>query len=60
MITYTTANRFDTYVYLDGKLVGCIAKVDGGYQYIPDKHDSSWGGDVLSTLQEVKASLEED
>lgn len=44
-------------VYLDGKAVGEIRSVVGGYQYFPK--GSKNGGELLRTIEMVKASLEE-
>lgn len=48
---------FDTTVKVkvDGKYVGDIKSVSGGYQYFPKGIKS--GGDVYATLQECKDSL---
>lgn len=45
-------------VRLDGKLVGSIRYVNGGYQYFP--LGQKRGGEVFKTLRECKYSLEED
>lgn len=46
-------------VYLDGKRVGCIYKVEGGYQYFPGKV-KNLGGFIYKTIKGVKADLEHD
>ena len=57
-ITYKAgAIKKSVIVYLDGKRVGCIYKVDGGYQYFPGKIKKE-GGSILKTLREVKEDLE--
>ena len=56
MITYENVIN----VRLDGKTIGTIKEVDGGYQYYPKGHGKSWAGDVYPTIKEVKDSLEEN
>ena len=56
-ITYKAgAIKKSVIVYLDGKRVGYIYKVDGGYQYFPGKIKKE-GGSILKTLREVKEDL---
>jgi hypothetical protein len=43
-------------VRLDGKRVGTIKPVEGGWQYFPLRH--KFGGEVFPTLGEVVKSLE--
>lgn len=73
MITYEST-PYNLRVYLEGKLVGAIWQVDGGYQYtvrgrVPFKIASrkahghppcigARGGAVFTTIEAVKASLE--
>jgi len=52
-ITYKT----ETTVILDGKAVGKIKELDGGYQYFPK--GSKVGGEVFTHLRLCKDSLEE-
>lgn len=56
MITYKEIENANIAVYLDKKRAGTIKKVAGGFQYFPKGGKN--GGDVLLTLQAVKASLE--
>jgi len=42
----------------DGKIIGEIRKVSGGFQYFPKGHKE--GGDIFSTLLAVKKSLESE
>lgn len=42
-------------VYLDGKKIGVIHKVDGGFQY---RTKSGSRGEIFKTLAAVKTSLE--
>tara|TARA_R110000772_G_C13310332_1_gene440630 strand:- start:32212 stop:32409 length:198 start_codon:yes stop_codon:yes gene_type:complete len=64
MITYkdgrNSKNSLKTkiLVRLDGKLVGYIHNVYGGYKYYPVGDGS--GGETFSTVSEVKKSLEVD
>jgi hypothetical protein len=59
-ITYKAgAIKQSVIVYLDGKRVGCIYKVEGGYQYFPGKIKKG-GGSILKALKEVKEDLEYD
>ena len=45
-------------VYLDGKHVGVIKQEEGGYRYYPGK--SKRGGELFTTIQQVRNSLESD
>jgi hypothetical protein len=45
-------------VRLDGKRVGTIKPVEGGWQYFPYKHKQ--GGEIFKTIDEVQKSLEFD
>jgi len=56
MITYKEIE--ETIVYLDGKKVGIIKRVIGGYQYFPK--GSKKGGEVFFLLSSVKKSLESE
>ena len=47
-------------VKLDGKVIGTIKTVAGGYQYFPKGHGVKWAGDVYETLEACKTSLEDD
>ena len=63
MITYgiptgTTSNKTVAWVKLEGKLIGHIERVDGGFQYFPKGHKT--GGKVFDTIAKVKHSLEYD
>lgn len=57
MITYEYIGNF-VVVFLDGKNVGRIDRVIGGYKYFPlcDKQ----GGETFGSLQAVKNSLEDE
>ncbi len=44
-------------VRLDGKIVGSIKQVRGGYQYFPK--GSMTGGETFTSVQAVKLSLED-
>lgn len=60
MLTYKTRNVSNNEVidvYLQGKKIGSICKVQGGYQYqINSKHK----GEVFPSVQAVKYSLMND
>jgi len=43
-------------VRLDGRHIGEIRKVAGGYQYFPK--GKNYGGDILPTVGDVQQSLE--
>lgn len=55
MITYR--NNDILKVFLNGRRVGSIRPVAGGYSYF--SYDLDEGGDVFLTVEEVKKSLEE-
>lgn len=60
MISYnarTVDGKTQVLVLLDGKQVGTIHQVRGGYQYVPK--GGGLRGDVLPTLGDVKRSLED-
>ncbi len=46
-------------VKIDGKIVGTIKEVHGGWQYTPKGHGNKWAGDVYPSLKAVKLSLED-
>lgn len=52
MITYKELHE----VYLNGKRIGTIKQVDGGFKYIP-KGRHFHAGTVYSTVAKVKATL---
>lgn len=54
MITYQQS----VIVRLDGRKVGKIVQVEGGWQYWPNRGPLK--GEVLPTLEAVKRSLEEE
>lgn len=43
-------------VKMDGKAIGVIKEVEGGYQYFPK--GSKTGGDILASVAAVRATLE--
>lgn len=45
-------------VRLDGRIIGEIRKVEGGYQYVPKGQKT--GGDILPTVNAVQRSLAEE
>jgi hypothetical protein len=55
-ITYQSFTNH-TSVYLDGKFVGRIHEVTGGFQYIPTGIKN--GGEIYKSIRQVKQSLEE-
>ena len=55
MIQYIPDTISGYHVRLDGKLVGRIRKVKGGYQYFPRGYDK--GGEI-TTLENLKYILE--
>jgi len=57
MISYVCGNN-GVSVRVEGKVVGEIRKVDGGFQYFPK--GQSKGGEVLPTVQAVKRTLENE
>lgn len=57
MLTYKEVTTVT--VKLDGKVIGHIKEVDGGWQYTPKGHSRKWAGEVLPTLKAVKLSLED-
>ena len=57
MITYKELANGSVRVFLDGKHVGTIGRISTGYAYYP--HGSKSYGEVLPTIAEVKATLEE-
>jgi hypothetical protein len=62
MITYnarTVDGKAEVLVFLDGKRVGTIHQVGGGYQYVPKGGTGMNAGDVLPTLGSVKHSIED-
>ena len=58
MITYKKQSWTVIKVFLDGKRVGSIRSVLGGWQYFPYRSDV--GGEVFETISEVKNSIERD
>lgn len=58
MITYGKFDGNQMVVHLEGKKVGDIHKVEGGYQYFPNNQTK--GGEIFSTIADVKLSLEEE
>jgi len=61
MIHYNEIYRHFIDVYLDKKRVGYIIRVPGGFQYRPKgKNKQEYYGEVFNTINEVKASLEDD
>lgn len=56
MITYKEIKHVE--VRLDGKLVGIIKTVIGGYQYFPK--GSKVGGTIHKTIDQVKYVLEQE
>jgi hypothetical protein len=56
MLTYKDTT---TTVKLEGKVIGTINEVEGGWQYTPKGHGKKWAGDVYPTLNAVKLSLED-
>ena len=59
MITYKwKVVGFKELVFLDGKLVGAIKKVEGGWQYFP-KGDKI-GGEIFKKISECEDSLENE
>lgn len=57
MISYVCGNS-GVSVRIDGKVVGEIRKVEGGYQYFPKGH--SKGGEILPSMLAVKRTLEDE
>ncbi len=54
---YTTEKQNEPIpVRLDGKRVGTIKPVKGGWQYFPLSHKK--GGEIFETVDEVQKSLE--
>jgi hypothetical protein len=45
-------------VQLDGRVIGEIRKVEGGYQYFPKGQKT--GGEIFKSVTEVQSSLEFD
>lgn len=58
MIEYFYVDTNERKVELDGKVVGNIKKVAGGWQYFPK--GKKIGGEILPTLLSVQKSLESD
>jgi len=58
MIRYGIFDGNEMTVHLDGKKIGDIIKVEGGFQYFPNKMKE--GGEIFPTIKGVKLSLEED
>lgn len=57
MITYEHKVKLSSVVVkLDGRIVGRIRKVEGGWSYFPKWQ--SEGGEVFTTLRECQKSLE--
>lgn len=57
MLTYE--EKVTVTVKHEGKTLGTIKEVEGGWQYTPKGHGSKWAGDVYPTLKAVKLSLED-
>ena len=55
MISYICGNT-GVSVRIDGKVVGEIRRVEGGFQYFPKGHSN--GGEILPTVKAVKLTLE--
>lgn len=47
-------------VRLDGRLVGEIRKVEGGFRYFPKGAGQDGGGEVFPTVTAVQKSLTDD
>jgi len=61
MITYEDYNhrgRHETRVRLDGKFVGTIKLVEGGFRYFPKGVGKGMAGELFKTVREVQRSLE--
>lgn len=53
--------KFDNMtVILDGKAVGEIRKVDGGYAYFPDAGRDGLCGETFPTIEQVKKDVRGD
>lgn len=59
MIKYKKDNT-NIAVLLDGKIVGSIRPVAGGYRYFPRGKGEKFAGEVFKTIQQVKESLESE
>lgn len=58
MITYKNEGN-QVFVFIDGKRVGEIRKVDGGWQYFA-QGKKKYAGEIFSNLQDLIDSLEEE
>lgn len=58
MITFTQIDPKTIHVLLDGKRVGEIRSVEGGFQYFPKGQKK--GGEVFQTLIDCKKSLSDE
>jgi hypothetical protein len=47
-------------VYSENTPVGKIKIVKGGYRYVPNGYSAKQGGEIFSSLEECKQSLEDD
>lgn len=61
MITYIRKNENDITVYLEGKIVGSIKKVESGFSYFPKNSSktSLLKGEILPTVLDVQKSIED-
>ena len=55
IVTYSPTTKSGVRVYLDGKFVGEIKQVGGGWAYFPTGHML---GDVFTSISAVKKSIE--
>ena len=53
MITYKDSSK----VYLEGKLIGNIKPVTGGYRYVPKGQKTANGGEIFKSVEAVKTTL---
>lgn len=63
MITYeeysTTRGKWGIRVKLNGKRMGSIKLVEGGFRYFPKGSKKGFAGELFKTVREVQRSLEE-
>lgn len=59
MLTYNLTDRGHR-VLLEKKYIGNIKTVAGGYRYVPKGHRDEQGGEIFTSLDDCKKSLECD